>query len=217
MANVSDYIKRAYIVDDYHSIEKDFIKFIEYFPLSRYPEEDDMKKITSPKLADLLLRIGSKIDISFSSRINNPNRELNWNDYKNLEPELKLSDYSVFSTHNQEYMTPFEDWQYIKKDKLKKPGAVAEQVDFWWTAYNNVKHHYNIENANLYHVYNSLSALFILVCVFKTGRDYSRKLVQYNYLNIDSDCKKDILKSKMDEYKNSIITKLFMKELENIY
>ena len=42
MATQKDYIGGAYIVDDYQSIEEDFIKFIEYIPLFLYPKEEDI-------------------------------------------------------------------------------------------------------------------------------------------------------------------------------
>jgi len=209
----NDYIEKGYIVDDYYLIEEDFIKFIGYVPLSYNQNEEDRKKIKSPKLADLLLRIGSRIDISFSSYINNPNKEHNWRDYKKLEPKLKLSDYSVFSIHDKKDMKPFEDWQNINGNNiLKKSDGLERTIDFWWNAYTNVKHNHNIEKANLNHVYYSLAAFFLLLCKFKQGNDYSIKLIQYNYLNIDANGRENILRG-MWEIKNSIITKLFLKEM----
>lgn len=211
MTTQKDYIKEAYIVDDYHSIEEDFIKFIEYIPLFLYPKEEEMKKIISPKLADLLLRIGSKIDISFKSYLNLENG--NWGDYKSKEDEkLKLSNNKIWSIHYNKYLTPFKDWQYINQKNELEQNGVSTPIDFWWNAYNNVKHHYQIENANLYHVYNSLSALFLLLCKFKIGQDYSIKLAQYNYLGIDTLGKEKILRN-MREFHNPIITKLFLKNL----
>jgi hypothetical protein len=60
-----EYFTKGYHVDRYHALEKDLIRFFEYLPLDFYANSEERKRIRSTYLADLLLRIGSNIDIFF--------------------------------------------------------------------------------------------------------------------------------------------------------
>lgn len=64
-----NYLKKGYHVDRYHALEEDLLRFCDYISLEFYPSVDKRRAIRSMYLADLLLRIGSNIDIFFSKYI----------------------------------------------------------------------------------------------------------------------------------------------------
>ena len=112
-------------------------------PLEIYNTTEKRENVKSPYLADLLIRIGSNIDIFFRKLILSYYPEIDderksekrdylaLKDYKKLEQKFvqhsrKLSACKVKIIQTGEYLIPFENWN------AKTPN--------WWTSYNRVKH-----------------------------------------------------------------------------
>lgn len=98
------YLEQGYQIDRYYALEEDLLRFLGFVTLEFYPSIDERKSIRSLYLGDLLLRIGSNIDIlfrkmisrekdnpKFKSIIDSMNRH-DWNNFKKLEPLLELSE-----------------------------------------------------------------------------------------------------------------------------
>jgi hypothetical protein len=209
---IEDYLEKGYHVDRYYVLEEDFTKFLGFLPLEFYPTEDDRTRIRSTYLADLLLRIGSSIDIFFKKYIdsyppvsrfmnleNNASGILNWRDYKKIDQYIHLSDRHVSSTlinDPAEQIFPFRlhgqrsgnSWVEINQN----------EPSFWWNAYNKVKHEGTFDKANLENVLQSLSALILLI----SHHPHNMKLNRYGYLQ----------KSQMPVENEYINTKLFIVE-----
>lgn len=155
------YFKVGYHVDRYYELEEDFLKVLKCMPLEIYDTSAAREKATSAYLADLLLRIGSNIDIVFRKMIlskhdyiyKNKLKEINekriedgkpplpyvdlkFNDYKELNAVIKLFDYKVTVIQTGEILIPFKEWNN---------GATPT----WWSGYNQVKHHATLDKANL--------------------------------------------------------------------
>ena len=60
-----DYFEVGYHTDRFYELEEDLIKFLRFMPLEIYNTSEKREKVKSPYLADLLIRIGSNIDIFF--------------------------------------------------------------------------------------------------------------------------------------------------------
>ena len=187
-----NYLEQGYHIDRYHALEKDLLEFLEFIPLEFYPCRA-RQCIRSTYLADLLLRIGSNIDIFFKKTIE-CNREeeswkgkiavmrrKDWNGYKELEPILKLSDeyVTIISTTETEKLYPFR--QEGKCDGL--PWSEKGVSLAWWNSYNKVKHEGRFDRATLDNVIQSLAALFILICRDKVK--HVRKFYLYRYTDIN--------------------------------
>jgi len=217
-----DYLEKGYHVDRYHALEEDFLRFLDYMSLEFYPSTEKRQEIRSMYLADLLLRIGSNIDIFFSKYIiSNPNVQecskivqekkpdfWNWGDFKTLEPNLHLSDLNVYVIATGETIYPFRregnkesiTWENINKTE-----------DFWWNSYNKVKHEGVFDKANLDNVIQALAALFLLICKKKN----SKKLMQYGYLSIDPSYEPKVVSGKIRESGHSIFTDLFISSIRS--
>jgi hypothetical protein len=217
-----DYLKKGYHVDRYHALEDDLLRFLDYITLEFYSSVGERQQIRSMYLADLLLRIGSNIDIFFSKYIiSNSNvpecstiakekkPELwNWGDFKKVEPSLHLSDLNVEIIATSERIYPF------RKDGHKDGNTwdnINKNEDFWWNSYNKVKHEGVFDKANLDNVIQALAALFLLVCRVKN----SRKLMQYGYLGIDPSMKHEIVSGRTREMKHPILTNLFISSIRS--
>ncbi len=102
---------------------------------------------------------------------------MNFGNYKIVEENNKiiLSNSKIKVLATNETIIPFKDW--IKKNN---------KSEWWWTAYNHVKHNgfTNKEEGNLNNVIESLSALFLLNCIHK---ETQTKLREYGYIKIDRD------------------------------
>lgn len=204
-----EYFEGGYHTDRYYELEEDLIKFLRFMPLEIYNTPEKMEKVKSPYLADLLIRIGSNIDIFFRKLIlsdytdidkerKSENRPyLALKDYKKLEPKFsrnrkKLSECKVKIIQTREYLIPFNNWD------IETPN--------WWTSYNHVKHEALIEEANLNIIMHSLAAFFLLICFKKS----SSKLALYNYLCVLPQYRGEILLKSKKEIQHDIITKLFI-------
>lgn len=154
-------------------LENDLVNFNNYIPIDYYLGEK-RKDIFSPKLSELLIRIGSQIDIFFRNwdlvQIKNSgilSENLNFRHYKEID--LKLDERGMILLSTDEKINPFSDWKRIT------PG--------WWTAYNHIKHNgFESKNeGNLFNVIESLSALFLINCINKETKE---KLIEYGYYNV---------------------------------
>lgn len=160
--------KSGYSVNIYKILERDVVDFLNYIPIDYYLG-NKRKDIFSPKLAELLIRIGSQIDTFFRNwdivhevyTIKNQKElkdvyNLGFNNFRDIETHKKviLSDKVIKIIATDEMMIPFLFW-------------MDGRYPLWWDAYNKVKHNgfiYN-RNGNLLNVIESLSALFLLNCI----------------------------------------------------
>lgn len=167
--------KSGYTSRLYRILEDDVVDFLTYIPLEYYLG-DKRKEIFSPRLAELLIRIGSQIDVFFRNldfvQKENPNiaiDDLNFGHYKKIEKNNRiiLSNRKINVLAIKETIAPFKDWTEDGKPE-------------WWKAYNHVKHNgfTNKEEGNLNNVVESLAALFLLNCLH---RDTQIKLTEYGY------------------------------------
>lgn len=198
MPDLEEYLSKGYHIDRYYVLEEDLLEFLRFLPLEFYPKYSDRLNIKSTYLADLLLRIGSNIDIFFSKYIKlfpeiaekasiTSKERTKINGYIKLEPLLKLSSASVIVNpicHISDEMYPFRmngensgrTW-----DEILKPD---NNDDFWWRSYQKIKHKGIFDKANLDNVLQSIAALLILISYYP----HIQKLEQYSYLKIKSEC-----------------------------
>ena len=186
--------KSGYSVRIFKVLEDDLVDFFNYIPIEYYPNEES-QNIYSPKLAELLIRIGSQVDIFFrhwgvvhnvynKTHTNNLKIDnLNFGNYKDIEKsgELILSSKKIEILLKNENINPFEFW-------------IDNGYPLWWTAYNKLKHHgftYR-KMGNLFNVIEALSALFLLNCV---NNDSKSKLTEYGYGNVTEKEYKDMKKN----------------------
>ena len=170
-------------------LEDDLVDYLKYIPIDYYLG-DKREEIFSPKLSELLIRIGSQIDIFFRNwdivQSHNPGvsiKDLKFGNYKAINKNINLNDEILIISATNEILYPFKDWN--KKDPS------------WLTAYNNVKHNgfdYKKEG-NLLNVIESLSALFLLNCLHD---DLQIKLIEYGYRKVDLDTYDLIVRQKND-------------------
>ncbi len=156
----------------YEPLEDTFIDFLSYVPWT--PKH---KEVWSPKLANLLLNIGSIIDSTFRSYLKWPTLDTakDINEIRNDQRKQKINGFQkvyddVYSFSNREVyllspaekLIPWSNWQ--KQDT----------PPIWWTAYNKVKHDRfkNIAEANLENTLNALSGLFLVCVILKEIRPY---------------------------------------------
>lgn len=176
--------KSGHTLKLYQILENDLANFLHYIPIDYYLD-DQWKKIYSPRLAELLIRIGSQVDIFFRYwdivhavyKSKNPNKkfnidDLNFGHYKDIEIDGKivLSNEEINILSSDEDIKPFEFW-------------ADRRYPLWWTSYNNVKHQgftYKREG-DLYNVIESLAALFLINCIHE---DTLIKLEEYGYIHI---------------------------------
>lgn len=191
--------KSGYTLRLFQILEDDVVDFLTYIPLEYY-SADERKKIFSPRLAELLIRIGSQIDIFFRNwdivQKENPKLtidNLKFCHYKNIERNNRiiLSNRQIKVLATNETITPFRDWININKNS-----------EFWWNAYNHVKHNgftYK-EEGNLKNVIESLSALFLLNYLHE---ETQTKLCEYGY-------KKPVTNAGFHVWSPYITSKLFI-------
>ena len=170
--------KSGYSLNLYQIIEEDFMEFLKNISIDYY-QGDERKNIYSPKLGELLIRIGSQIDIFFRNwdvvQSHYPGvsiEKLKFGNYKAIEKDINLNDKQITIQSTNEILFPFSNWT------IKDPD--------WLTAYNNVKHngYTNKEKGNFFNVIESLAALFLLNCVHE---DLKSKLIEYGYRKVDPD------------------------------
>lgn len=179
--------KSGYTLRIFRILENDVVDFLTYIPLEYYLD-DKKKKIFSPRLAELLIRIGSQVDNFFRHwdiiqsvyKKNHPKKkfildDLNIKYYRDIEKNGKiiLSNKEIRITLTNDIIKPFEYW-------------TDNRYPLWWKAYNNVKHQgftYK-EEGNLNNVIESLSALFLINCI---NKETTLKLIEYGYYNFNPD------------------------------
>ncbi len=168
--------KSGYSLKIYRILEDDLVDFLKNITIDYYLGKD-REQIFSPKLSELLVRIGSQVDIFFRNwdivQKNNSGKtkdELNITNYKKIETEIHISHEKVKILETDEVIQPFEDWQ--------------KKTQKWWIAYNHVKHDGfdNKKDGNLLNVIESLAALFILNCIHEGSKN---KLYKYGYKKIN--------------------------------
>lgn len=175
--------KSGYTLRIYRILENDLVNFLNNISIEYYLGEE-RKEIYSPKLAELLIRIGSQVDIFFRNwdivhetfKANNPKKQfnletLNIENYKDIERDGKiiLSDKKIEILFTEEIIKPFEFW-------------TDKGYPLWWKAYNNVKHQgftYR-KDGNLYNVIESLAALFLLNCI---NEDAESNAIKYGFID----------------------------------
>ncbi|MCX9009695.1 MAG: hypothetical protein OIN66_01115 [Candidatus Methanoperedens sp.] len=160
--------KSGYSVNIFKILERDVIDFLNYIPIDYYIDSK-RKNIYSPRLAELLIRIGSQIDTFFRNWVivheiyNKKNKkqlndvyDLKFSNFKDIESDKKviLSNKEIKIIATDEIITPFLYW-------------TDKRYPLWWDAYNKVKHNGFIykSDGNLLNVIESLSALFLLNCI----------------------------------------------------
>lgn len=161
----------GYSSEMYQIIESDFIEFTNYVPL----EEGLLDNVYSPRLADIIIRLGCQIEAFFKEWLNCPladsypkvdsyrNGFLKMHQFKKFfEPTAKLSSQEVLVIKLGYTIRPFED--FIKS---------GDDVPFWWTIYNDQKHKAYIERkkATIRNTLYPLAALFVLNGLIPNERD----------------------------------------------
>lgn len=213
------YFDKGHHIDRYYYLEEDLVKFLQYVNLDFYNAPQKREFIKSTYLADLMIRIGSNIDIFFNKIITSKypeiirekelkfqgkKVEIKFEDYKLINerfvkgyPVAKLSNTRVRIIQTGESIIPFENW--------------TNQDPKWWRNYNEVKHRALFNKADLDNVINALAALLLLICFEKN----SRKMIQYNYLCINPSAKSDILRDTIKEFHHDIVTKIFIPSIQS--
>lgn len=181
----------------YTAVEDDFINYLNYVPWTH-----DHKEVWSPKLANLLLNIGSLIDSIFRSYFrsykNSPTVDLvedidkirrkikpDINGFQKVyEKVYSFSNREVYILSTEEKLTPWSNWQ--KQDSSPD----------WWKAHNDVKHNRfeNKTEATLENTLYALSGLF-LVCVLL--KEFRPNLVDMEIIkggSFDKDHLKSVLR-----------------------
>lgn len=197
----------GYSVRLYQILENDFVDFLNYIPIDYYLGEKK-RQIFSPKLAELLIRIGSQVDIFFRNwdivhtiYINKYNQkkfkldDLNMGFFKDIEREkiIILSSKKIKIISTDEMITPFEFF----------PGD--SRYPLFWNAYNHIKHNgfTNKKEGNLFNVIESLAALFLLNCIHEKTQ---YKLAEYGFISIRNRELFENLNLDMKRYPYSYIT-----------
>lgn len=211
---LDDYLDQGLHVDRYHSLENDLLKFLDFISLDSYKTGSERESIKSIYLADLLLRIGSNIDIFFRKYIKSNSDSVcvqikaekpketdwNWADYKKLEAVLGLSGECVVITPTGEKLYPFAE-------SGKSWDQIVQSDKYWWNSYNSVKHNADFEKANLDNVLQSLGALLILICRVINVK----KLIYYGFISVDKGYARSVIEGKSDGKNITFMaTKLFI-------
>lgn len=181
----------------YTMVEKDFLDFIEYVPLTQ-----EHSKVYSIKLSDMLLRLGSYIDTLFKEMLlfdgldqnSNVNQsklkkarkrkeegKISIKNYREIfEPYYKLSERAivVYDPHHN-----FVTYPFLQFGKGRSPP--------WWNKYNRVKHdlYKNMKEATMHRVLHALAGLFLLNTIHVEERLYlldigviRSEAIPYHYL-----------------------------------
>jgi len=226
---IDPYFEVGYHVDRYYELEEDFLKVMKYMPLEMNNTPDTRERATSTYLADLLIRIGSNIDITFRkmilsnfshiydeklSKINEKRKaqgkeplseiNLNFEDYRRLNSE---SIWRVNGKLSDCKVTIIQTGEFLTPFEDWK----EEKTPTWWSSYNHVKHHAEFDKANLNNVIQALAALLLLICINK----HSIKLLNYGYLCIDPKFKRMVITNHRKESHHDIITKIFISPIQS--
>jgi len=162
----------------YDDIEKLFLSFLDYVPLT-----DDHSKVYSHKLLQLILQIGAYVDTSFKEMAVYPlfdgnvkcetirkksasGQTVNIDLAREaFEPIYHLSERFVM-VKSPEYSARMivQRWAPFKEFKSGKSPS-------WWRAYNAVKHNWlaNLTEANIQNTLHALASAFLLNVVHEPG------------------------------------------------
>ena len=130
--------------------------------LSRYIEFDKKNfECFSVEIARILLSSAAEVDVvckQLCRKLNPSSTADSINHYRN---EIKSAYPNI---HNFEILLP----RYGLNLKPWNNWKNANGVPLWWTAYNKVKHHRNLEyhRANLKNAINSVAGLFVMILYF---------------------------------------------------
>ena len=226
---VDPYFEAGYHIDRYYELEEDFLKVLKYMPLEIYDDSGKRCGAKSTYLADLLLRIGSNIDVMFRKLILSDHPHIY--DDKLREINNKLSEEE--RPQKKKVNLSFEDYRKLDEEILPKSNGgklsdckvmiIQTREDItpfenwstdtptWWSSYNHIKHEAMFDEANLDNVINALAALFLLICIKK----HSIKMLNYGYLCINPSYKSRIIHEKLREIKHDIVTKLFISPIKS--
>jgi len=172
--------------DEYLRLEKDFLDFITYVPL-----KDEHYSVWSPRLADLLLRIGSNVDsfcknalfdstfdqttdiIMYRSRARTADgaSKISMKDYQNIfETAYNLSTKRIVSIRERKVIAPYDSW-------------ISNNSPKWWSDYNAIKHDRFLHQtrATMNSALQGLGALFILYICHLETRKY---LIDIDFFNL---------------------------------
>jgi hypothetical protein len=185
------YLEQGYHIDRYHALEEDLLRFFDFVTLDFYPSIEERQMIRSLYLGDLLLRIGSNIDIFFRKIILSNQDEpifkemlgettrLDWNAFKKLEPILELSVANVEIISTSEQLYPFR----LGGNAAGEPWDDTSVTLTWWNSYNKIKHEGLFDRATLDNAMQALAALFLLILLDKLNYDIAQKLTRYRYIS----------------------------------
>jgi hypothetical protein len=163
----------------YQSLEKEFLNYIEYVPLS--PQHYN---VWSYPLVNLFNNIGSSVDSFFKNaikcnslddfpsidQIRLNSRQHNMKTYREIfDTQYQVSNKQIFELKNFTSIAPFKDWS-----NKNTPG--------WWSQYTEIKHNRfeNREKATLKNALDSLAGLFVL---FLTHKETLSMLIDNNYMH----------------------------------
>lgn len=175
----------------FEDIERDLLEFLSYIPLEYYPGLK-RKEIHSPKLENMLMIIGSRIDSFFrywdivlrknleKIRKDKSVRKLSFGSYKAIEDDIKLNNTEVILSHTGEIIKPFYNWIKDFPEDLSEYDE-ERHGPLWIKAYNNVKHfgYFDRNLGNLDNAVKALAALFVLNC---TKKEVWKALIDREYI-----------------------------------
>lgn len=167
----------------FNALENDLIEFLKFIPLEYYKESNERELIYSPRLANILMNIGSQIDSFFRywqkvhKKWMNDNHKviteenikyLHFGDYKKIEQSDFSLNKEIYILSIDKCIKPFE---IVESDNNEPKVSISwekwkhgkeNENKSWWSAYNHIKHngYYAIKEGNLDNVLKSLGAFF---------------------------------------------------------
>ena len=151
------------ILEQYSSLEEEFVKFLKYVPL-----EEKHYDVWSFELSNILLNIGSIIDSFFKNSLYSPTFDgiNNIDSYRQAEKhnmemyrDIYKSKYNIekkriYEIRNFSSIVPYKNW------------ANNSSLD-WWKSYTDIKHNRfkNKEKASLKSTLDALGGLFLALII----------------------------------------------------
>lgn len=210
--------KSGHTLNIYEDLESSVIEFLRYIPLEYYPKDQDRELIYSPKLANILISIGSQIDTFFRNwslvqanchaYSDKEIKELSFMNYKSVENDVHLSNKKLISGSTEIIIKPFDQWS-----NWKQSTDPSRDTRCWWNAYNHTKHNsfFHRREGNMNNVIKSLGALFILNCEHPEVWDHliRREHIDKPYINPDFHIDKNIDTKPFYVYHAYAVSRLF--------
>jgi hypothetical protein len=177
----------AIVWEMYLSLEKDFLNYLEYVPLTSQHFE-----VWSYPLVNLFNNIGSSVDSFFKNAIfcDSLNEYSGIDQLRNrsghnmktyraiFETQYKISNTQIFELKNFSSIYPFKDWS-------------DERTPDWWSRYTAIKHD-RFRNKKRATLKTTIDALAGLLTLFLTHKETLSTLIDYNVMH--SQIKKDVYK-----------------------